>query len=243
MGNIIDMTGKKIIITGASSGIGRQAAITLSELGATCILIARREEELVKTMEQMTGEGHSYYLLDLGNPDNVEPMFNQIYEEQGAVDGMVYSAGISKTQPLKMRNPEKIHETMDINFVSFMECCRMITKKKRFNPNTSIVGVSSIAAQDFRVKGIQLYAASKAAMNALVCSLAVELKDKGIRINSVMPTNTNTPMTMQYRQMLGDNQYENYADWLEPIEVVNNIVFLLSSAASGVTGECIALHR
>ena len=108
MRNLIDLTDKLVIVAGASSGLGRQTAITLSEVGAKLVLVARREDLLKEVMVSLNGSGHVYYCADLRILDNIEDLITKIVNEYGKIDGFVYSVGISKTTPLKLATPEKL---------------------------------------------------------------------------------------------------------------------------------------
>ena len=184
--NFIDFTGRKILITGASSGIGKQTALTLGKLGADVILVARREEKLKEVLNELDGNNNAYYAADLSETDRIEMLFKQIAEEQGRLDGMVYAAGIAMSLPLKLFKPEKIREVFNINYFGFIEAVRQICKKGRYNEGMRIVGVSSVASLQGD-KAHLAYSGSKAAMDASVRCIAKEVADKGICINTVAP--------------------------------------------------------
>ena len=239
MRNLIDFTGKKIIVAGASTGIGRQTAITLSAAGAQLILIARREQKLQETLLQLEGEGHSYYPADLSDLDCTEALFKRINEEQGAADGLVYCAGVNSTLPLQLLKPDKLKDVFQINFFGFIETVRQATRRGRYNAGMRIVAVSSNAA----IRGDKAhtaYSSSKAAMNAAVRCLAKELADKGICINSVAPAVTNTEIYQQYASEAGGSEKalmeRQYLGLIEPEDVADSIVYLLSPAARKITG-------
>ena len=242
MKNLIDLTGKKIIVAGASSGIGRQTSITLSEVGAEVVLIARRENLLKEVMTQMTGNGHGYYCADLSHLDSIEPLIKQIVNECGPVDGFVYSVGISKTTPLKLAAPEKVKSMFDINFFPFFEMVRQICKNGRYNEGLRIVGISSIASVRGN-KAQELYAMTKAAMDATTRCLAQELADKGICLNTVAPAMIDTDMYNKYLLNFGENSEatkdmmkRQYLGLGKAEDVANAIAFLISPAARFITG-------
>lgn len=240
--DFIDLSGKKIIVAGASSGIGRRTALLLNELGATVILMARREEELKNIVSEMEGNDNSYYCIDLSDIDGIEPLFTKIHNKVGGIDGFVYSAGMSMSLPLQMFKPEKLNKIFSINFFAFVECIRQVCKRGRYNKGMSIVGISSIAA----LKGDKAhvgYSASKAAMDAAVRCIAKEVASKNIRINNVAPAMTRTHMYTKFLQNGGNNDKENqellirqYLGIAETEDIANAVAFLLSDRAKFITG-------
>ena len=240
MKNLIDLTGRMVIVVGASSGIGKQTAITLSELGAKVILIARRENLLKEVLSSLDGEGHAYYTFDLHELESIGVLTERIVAEHGGADGLVYAAGISKTLPLKMLSPERIHTFFEINYFAFIEVIRQLCKKGRYHEGLRIVGISSATSlQGSKAK--ELYASTKAAMDAAVRCLASELAEKQICINTVAPSIIATEMFEGYAESVGDAASEEaikrqYLGVGEPEDVANAIAFLISPAARFITG-------
>ena len=244
MVDYLNFCGKKILVAGASSGIGRQTAITISRLGASVILIARREEKLQQVLSELDGNGHAYYCLDLSDLSSIEPGFKQIVLENGPIDGLVYAAGVDISLPLQLFKPEKMQEVFSVNYFGFIETVRQVCRKGRFNPGMRIVGLSSIAAK-CGDKTHTAYSASKAAMDASVRCLAKELAARDIHINTIAPAMTDTDIYQEFytkhgeeakqelekRQFLGIGNVE---------DVANAIAFLLSEGARFMTGSCMA---
>ena len=236
--NPMDLSGKHVIITGASSGIGRATCIQASKLGAKISLIARKEEKLRETISMMDGEGHKFFPYDLNNLDGIEELISQIVTKNGSIDGLVHSAGIGFNRPVKMSIAEINSQIMQINYYAFVEIIRAASNKKRTNLNASYVGVSSVSSlRGFRAQG--LYAASKGAMNALVHPFAKELASKGIRVNTVVFGMVDTDM---YKEFIatGGNKEELLRDQFAgiiPVEyAANAICFLLSDVSKYMTG-------
>lgn len=242
MWNPYDFTGKKMIVTGATSGIGRAAAIKLAEQGATVHIIGRNEEKLLDTIRHLKGEHHRYYIKDFAEPGNYQSLFDDIISDGKKIDGLVYSAGVAKILPLSTLNYKNMNESMIVNLYSMVELVSMLSKKK-YHMNTNIVVVSSIAAE-YPGKCQGVYAASKAAINAMVQSLAMELSKKNIRINSVMPASTNTPMLQEANDNRGQESVHNelkkqLLGLEEPEDIADIIMFLLSDASRMITGRAI----
>lgn len=245
MFNLIDLTGKNIIITGASSGIGRETASLLARLGAKVILIARREDKLKEAVREI-GSSAVYYSHDLSDLDSISGLVKRIVNENGAVDGFVHSAGIGPTRPIRMLKPSTLNEVMTINFYSFIELIRCITGKKNFNPGLSIVGISSVSSKMGNQAKVA-YCASKAAMDASVRCIAKELADKKIRINTINPGFISTDIYQQFRDVgTGSDDVEmimkrQYMGLGEPADVANMAAYLLSDAAKFITGSSVDL--
>ncbi len=240
--DLIDLTGKRIIVIGASSGIGKQIAITLSRVGASIILVARREEKLRETLELLEGAGHRIYCFDVQKTDEIEQHIKQIVSECGLIDGMVYSAGVGTAIPLLQTKPEKLQSVFEVNLFGFVETVRQLCKKGRFNPGMRIVGISSCASLRGD-KSKTAYSASKAAMDSAIRCIAKEMADKGICINSIAPSMTATELYSHYLEKYGEDSETNrellkrqYLGIAETSDIANAAAFLISPAARFITG-------
>lgn len=239
--NPMDLTGKLILVTGASSGIGRETAVQCSKLGAKVVLIARREKDLKETLNLMDGSEHKYYPFDLSDVEGIENIISILVNENGPFDGLVHCAGIISTRPIQMLRYKNVHEVMLVNFYSFLELVRGISKKKKnFKPGLSIVGISSIAS--ITCKPAQTsYSASKAAMNAAIKCLALELSSKKIRINALVPSMIATKVWEDYKAKYNrDENYYKSGGSLgigEPIDVALMAAYLLSDSAKFITRD------
>ena len=239
------MKDKRILILGASSGIGAETAQYLSREGCQVILAARREEMLKAVLEKLDGDGHKYYTTDVTDPDSLDNLFKAIKQEDGPLDGMVYCAGVNSTMPLTQLKPDKVHAVFEVNFFGFIEAMRQFARRGRYNEGARVVAVSSMAA----IRGDKAhtaYSASKAAMNAAVRCLAKELADKKIYVNAVEPAMTQTEMLVSYAEEGGgvNSGHEEllkrqYLGLIQPEEVAKVISFLLGSGASAMTGLAI----
>lgn len=245
MYNPISLKNKTILITGASGGIGEATCILIDQLGGKVIMVARNEEKLKQVAESLSNKNHKYYNFDLKNNKEIEPLINKIIKENGRLDGFVHSAGISSSRPLRTVNYDFLHDMMLINFYSFIEISRCITKKNNYNENLSIVGVSSAAS----LKGDKAkvaYSATKAAMDGAIRVMAKELAIKKTRINNVLPAFIKTDMYDKYIEKTDKETIcanilaSQYLGLGEPVDVANSIVFLLSDASKFITGT--SLH-
>ena len=244
MADFLQLEGKHILVTGGTSGIGRQTAISLSEQGARVSIIDRSVEKFEETLAMLHGEGHTVHEMDLSDIDAIEEGIKGIAAACGPFDGYVQSAGINKDLPLMNFKYEKIHRIMQVNFYSFFEIVRVLSRKGRYNEGMSIVGVSSTASL-CGVPTQTAYSASKAAMNGAMRAMAVELAPKGIRLNTVLPGPTETEMYQEYLALRKDTKEaaqveitkpRNYLGMNKPYDVANAIMFLLSPASRHITG-------
>jgi len=241
--NPMDLTGRHIVVTGASSGIGAETARQITRLGGRVSLIARREDKLREVVESLDGQRGKYYPLDLSNTEEIAAVIDRIFKEQGAFDGGVYAAGQINLMPLKMIKPKKLREVAEVNYFGFVEFVRCITLKKYRAENMSVVGVSSVNA-NYGDKSNTIYSSTKAAMNGAMRAMAREFAEYDIRVNNVLPGLVHTELTDQiirdgfgaenYNKTLETNQY--IGKFLEPIDVANAVCFLLSGAARYITG-------
>ena len=238
MTNPMDLTGKRVVVTGASSGIGRACAILASQLGATVVLIARDEKRLDQTMSQMSGVGHSAVPYDLSDLEHYEELFKRCASDQ-KLNGIVHAAGICPVMPLQSLTPAAMRKVMTLNYFSFLELARYFSKKK-VSDGGSMVAISSVSAQAGWLGGT-LYCGSKGALDASIRALALELAAKKIRVNSVVPSNIRTPMLEEMISVAGaEAEKEIHVRQPlgigDPSDVAHAVVFLLSDAAKFISG-------
>lgn len=244
---LIDLTDKRIVIVGASKGIGKQVSETLSGVGAKCILISRNSDALEEVVNGLEGDGHGYYAMDVSDIGSIESCVKNIVAQYGPVDGLVYVAGITNDRPLNLLKQEAVESTLRLNFGGFMEFVRCVCKRKMYNPGLRIVGVSSTAAFS-GTPAHTTYSASKAAMSSAVRCLARELADKGISINTVSPSMIRTDMYEKWLDDNGEDGYQvkklrrmQYLGVGEAADIANAVSFLLSSAARFITGTSLVV--
>jgi len=240
---IINLKDKNIIITGAASGIGKETAITASRLGANVIMLDLSEDGLKETTYLLDGNNHSYYITDLTDTESISTIIKEIIEKNGIINGLVHCAGISSRKPLNVLTKDGFSKVMDVNFYSFVELVRQVCKKKHFAEGGSVVVMSSISSiRGYKAKSE--YCVSKAAVDAFVRCMALELAERKIRVNSVMAAEVLTPLALKAReinQAVGASDFNAPLGPSEPYEVANTIVFLLSDATKTITGTSILI--
>ncbi len=245
---MITFNNKKILVTGASSGLGREVAIHLSELGAKVVLVARDENRLKETISLMKQpETHKYFCYDLEDIDNISTLISSCVEYDNIkFDGFVHCAGIPAIYPLKVLDYKKFEKVFKINTYSYLEIVKHISKKQNSNDGASIVFLSSCLTK--YVKKAQIpYIMSKVSADSISKTLSLELIKRNIRVNSVLVGGVLTKMaedTKKYRELTNDvektNLVEHYSvtfKLLSTKEVSNMVIFLLSNSAKYIVGE------
>lgn len=234
--NPFSLVGKTILITGASSGIGRTAAIECSKLGATCVINGRNEERLQETMNQLVGDGHQYIIADISSQEGID----ELVAQTPCLDGLINNAGISKSRPISFYKQAELESIFQTNAFAPMLIVKTILKKKKLNRGASIVFTSSTAAfmSSF---GNGIYGASKAALMSYMHYCARELADKEIRANAVHPAMIDTPLihdaSFSEEDMQKDMQRYPLKRYGKPEEVAHMMIYLLSDASAWVTGQ------
>lgn len=237
------LKGRKILITGASSGIGKATAKLAAAMGAVCVINGRDETRLNATLAELKGEGHKSMPMPLTSEKCEELVINTV-RLVGPLDGFVHCAGIEKTIPFRMTELSDLHEIMSVNLDAFWEMTRELIKKKNHEPETlSIVGIASVAGQ-YGASGKTAYAASKGALISLIKSLASEYAGQKIRFNCVCPGYVETPMLDNIKRLYKtEEEFEQaivrkHALGLgNPKDIAAAVVYLLSDASKWVTGS------
>ena len=234
----------RILVTGASSGIGRALCVRISEEGAKVCLVARNADALEETRKMMErSEAHIVVPYDLLNFDNYGDIFGNLKEQGFVLDGMVHCAGTTQITPIRSINRDVASKMMDIHYYAFLELVKRYSRKGASNGG-SIVAVSAINAHTPQ-KCMTAYAAAKSAVETACRTMALELNEKGIRINSVVVGGLGNRMdgAVDEQTMAGlGSTYENPVGRQllglgEPNDIAKVIAFLLSEDASFITGR------
>ncbi|WP_413666217.1 SDR family NAD(P)-dependent oxidoreductase [Mucilaginibacter sp. Mucisp86] len=241
MNNPFSLTGKTILITGASSGIGKKTALITAGMGATLYISGRNVDRLTETLHELEGQGHIMQSADLTSEQDIDTLVQSI----SGLDGVVLSSGITKTLPFKFINSTELDNIMQTNFSAPVLLLSKLIKLKKLNKGCSIVFVSSIGGNFIGAKGNAMYSASKGAINAIQKVLTLELAPQKIRVNNVSPGMVRTEMwensTTFTVEQIEEDAKKYPLGYGETSDVANAIVYLLSDASKWVTGISLVL--
>lgn len=240
--NQFSLKDKIILITGASSGIGRSCSVECSKSGADLILIARNEEELQKTVSLLAPDSKAETIIaDITRAENLEELIAEKVSVLGKISGFIHCAGIEKTLPLKKHTPQLYADIFAVNAISGFEIAKNLSLKKYKSEVASFVFISSVAGMVGEI-GKSAYSASKGAVIAGARSMAMELSRSGIRVNSISPAMVNTPLLEKMFENVGEAAAEEIIKKHplgigQPEDVANACIFLLSDASKWITGS------
>lgn len=237
--NPFSLKDKKILITGASSGIGRTIAIECSKMGAHVIITGRNPERLNDTRNQMAGDGHQLVCADLNLEEDIERLVSDV----PALQGVVHCAGIGDRTLGKMIREKDINRVMSINFDAPVLLQRALLKKKKIDPKASIVFIASRAPFAPTI-GNGLYAASKGAIIAYAKVLGLELAQQLIRVNCICPAMVWTDLIQKDAKLVGADYHEAEKSYPlkrygKPEDIAYLSIYLLSNCSEWMTGSCI----
>ncbi len=239
--NPFSLCGKTILVTGASSGIGKAIATEASRMGGRIVITARNEERLCDTLKKLEGTGHSMIISDLTDPESLDKLIKNIPE----LDGVVLCAGQGLTVPMAFSTRQKLDKVFEINFFSQVELQRLLLKKKLIKKGGSIVMIDSVGGIKKFSPANGVYGASKAALLSWSKFSAIELASKQIRVNAICPGMVETPLinpaTLSQEQL--DKYRATYplGRFGKPEEIGYAAIYLLSDASAWVTGTQIVI--
>lgn len=239
--NPYSLVGKTILITGASSGIGRATAIECSKLGATCVITGRNKERLQETFDALVGEEHMQIVADIVDDSSL----NSLVEQLPPLNGLAFCAGIGMTKPILYSSRSFFNQVYDINLFAPIELVRLVTRAKRFQKESSVVFIDSIGGTGRWNPGNAIYGSSKAALQSIMHYFAVELGAKHIRVNTINPGMVDTPLihkgSITEEQMKADMAMYPLGRYGKPEEIARGVVYLLSDAAAWITGHSLVV--
>lgn len=236
--NPFSLEGKTILVTGASSGIGKQIAIDCSRMGATVIITGRNKERLNETFEQLIKRtSNKSVLCDISSAAGVKFLVPQVDK----LDGLVLAAGIVEMLPATFATREKFDKIYNTNLFSPIDLLRNIIKQKKYNKPFAVVAITSVAGLHSIATANGIYGSGKAALFTILKYFAKENASKDTRINTVSPGMILTPM--HTAGVVEEDQLEKVVEnipikrWGKPEDVSNAVIYLLSDASSYITGS------
>lgn len=243
--NFLALKNKTYLVTGVTSGIGKDICLTLLKEGAKVIGIARDETKIKEIIDVYSPTFFRFYSFDLEEINEIESLINKSVETFGKLDGCILCAGKEETVPLSVYKPEKLLHLFNINVFSGIEILRLFSKKKNSNDASSVIFFSSVMAE-LGQPGKVGYCASKAAITGVVKASALELAKRKIRVNAILPGVIDTPMT---NKLFGNLNDENINEIIKkhPLgigkaeDVTSMAMFLLSNKSSWLTGQNIKI--
>lgn len=241
MYNPYSLVGKTILITGASSGIGKATAIECSKMGAKVVVTGRNEERLNQTLVELEGEGHLAIIADLASEEGITTLVSHCPQ----LDGLVNNAGSTIMVPTLFISRDKLLQVLEVNTVSPILLTQMLLKNKKLGKGTSVVFTDSISGVNIASPGNVLYSTSKAAINGFVKNAALDLSVKNIRVNAVCPgmidTNILDNGSVTSEDVESDMKKYPLKRYGRPEEVAYAIIYFLSDASGFTTGASLII--
>lgn len=239
--NPFSLSGKRVLVTGASSGIGRAIAVSCSEMGAKVVITARNEKQLRNTLSQMYGEEHELLVADLTD----EAQRQTLVDRLPLLDGVVQNAGVGNRIPCKNIEEKDILDVFNPNLIAPVLLQKLLLEEKKINKGASIVFIASMAAK-YPSTGNAIYSASKGAIISYAKVLGLELASRLIRVNCICPAMVWTELITKNgidEEILKEAQAKYpLKRYGIPKDIANLCLFLLSDASSWITGSCIEIN-
>lgn len=240
--NPFSLEGKTILVTGASSGIGKQIAIECSRMGATVIATARNQERLQQTLGELeAGPSHQMILADLTMGSEIESLVDVC----PSINGIALCSGMGLTLPMQFATRDKMNDVFNTNFFAPFELLRLLYKKKKIQKQGAVVVLSSLGGTQIFSGSNGVYGASKAALSSAMMFCAKEFAPRKVRVNCICPGMVDTPLihrgTVSDEQLKENEKLYPLGRYGQPEDIAFAAVYLLSDAASWVTGQSLVL--
>lgn len=232
------LQGKRILVTGASSGIGQQVAITCAQRGAHVVATGRDAQRLQQTFDQLPGEGHMQVLADLTVAEDRARLVQACGKD---LHGVVHSTGRQKLMPVRQLTESVMTQMYTDNFLAPVMLTQGLLAANAILPQGSIVFVLSTAAH-MGTRGVGPYSAMKAALLGMVKCLALEQAKRKIRVNGISPSTIATPLWADIKMLLDAEKARHPLGLGTPEDVANAAVYLLADASRWVTGTSLLMN-
>jgi NAD(P)-dependent dehydrogenase (short-subunit alcohol dehydrogenase family) len=238
----IDFQGKRVIVTGASSGIGRAISIELGRCGSSLVLVGRDQERLEETASMIKDADIHKLILDFDNLDDIKPKIQDLSKEVGRIYGLCNAAGIVETRPLSSCKVSHIQSLLNINLIAGIELARIISRRDIMEQEGGAILFISSVYGIMGVPGQVGYCASKGAVSSAARAMAVELARRKIRVNTLSPGLVMTQMTREALALLSKQQVKSIIDKHplgpgSPEDVARAAAFLLAPQNKWFTGS------
>ena len=243
--NPMSMVGRTIMVTGASSGIGRATAIYASRLGARLVICGRNSDRLSAVLAELHGSNHVAKIFDFAQIDQIVSWLKSVCSEVGPLNGLAHCAAVQATRPIQAIDTKFVTEVLTQNLGAALILAQAFRLKACHAPQASLVYVSSSAALR-TAPGNVVYAASKGGIVSAVKGLGVELVRDGVRVNAVAPAMVDTPMSAQFREVLSEENFQKVIamhplGFGRPEDVAASINFLLADTSRWITGSVLCV--
>ena len=235
--NPFTLEGKTILVTGASSGIGKATAIECAKMGAKLVITGRDETRLNEVYNSLEGEGHIQIIADLSIDEDIQ----RLAKEVPVLNGCVNNAGYNIMSVIQFIKKDDLERIMNVNLTVPIILTQLLVKNKKMAKDSSIVFTSSISARGRNSVGNSMYSATKGGLSSFMKNAALELAAKRIRCNAVLPGMVETPLK-EGKSNITEEQWEINRQLYplkrfgKPEEIAYGIIYLLSDASAWVTG-------
>ena len=239
MENPFTLEGKCILVTGASSGIGRGIAVACAKMGARVVVNGRNEQRLKETLSMLEGDNHMVIAAELATQEGIDKLVAECPE----LNGFVHSAGVLKLCTVRTVNRQNLEESISTNTIAPIMVTNGLVRKKKIKTFASIVYISSMSGVFIGGTGEISYSATKGALSGYMKTAALELAPRNIRINSICPALVPTDLSRQYHEIVPEEFLKAEIPTKYPLgrmgtteDVANAAIYLLSEASNWVTG-------
>jgi|AGTN01.1.fsa_nt_gi Dehydrogenases with different specificities (related to short-chain alcohol dehydrogenases) len=243
--NPLDLTGRHVLVTGASSGIGRATAVMLARLGGRLTITGRDAGRLGETLACLHGEGHDAAAFDLAALDDIPGWMRDLAAARGTFDGLAHCAGVQTSKPMRTVDAAFIDTILRVNVSAGLMLARGFRQRDCHAPGASIVLIASASAFVGQATNV-VYCASKGGLVSGARALAVELARDGIRVNCICPALVETEMAEKFRSVMTDQQYEDYKKMYplglgRPDDIASAVAFFLAKTGRWLTGTSLLI--